>query len=197
MKATTMDQPKTFYTSERQAWRAWLSAHFETEKEIWFVFPMNEAQEPSLSYNDTVEEALCFGWIDSTIKHLDPTHRFQRFSPRKPNSSYSRANIERLIWLEKQGLIHPKVRALVLPIIQAPYVFPKDILDVIQGESVAFANYQKLPETYKRIRIAYIDGARNRPLEFRKRLEHFIRKTRENKLIKGFGGIDKYYEIEL
>jgi len=61
---------------------------------------MKESGEKSLSYNDVVEEALCFGWIDSTIKHLDPTHRIQRFTPRKKNSEYSRANIERLIWLE-------------------------------------------------------------------------------------------------
>ena len=75
-----------FYTSERQAWRDWLAAHFETECEIWFVFPMKASGEPSLPYNDAVEEALCFGWIDSTIKHIDPLHRAQRFTPRRPKS---------------------------------------------------------------------------------------------------------------
>ncbi|MDE6766935.1 MAG: YdeI/OmpD-associated family protein, partial [Eubacterium sp.] len=55
-------------------------------------------------------------------------------------------------------------------------------------------NYEKFPNAYKRIRIAYIDAARKRPLEFKKRLENFISKTRENKLIKGFGGIEKYYK---
>ena len=60
-----------FYTADRAEWRAWLCEHFETEKEIWFVFPMKESGEASLSYNDAVEEALCFDWIDSTIKNLD------------------------------------------------------------------------------------------------------------------------------
>ncbi len=50
--------------------------------------------EKSVSYNDAVEEALCFGWIDSVIKHLDPLHRIQRFSPRKTNSGYSQGNQE-------------------------------------------------------------------------------------------------------
>lgn len=100
---------KTFYTSEREIWREWLAEYFETESEIWLVFPMKESGDKSLLYNDAVEEALCFGWIDSTIKHIDPTHRAQRFTPRKKGSPYSRPNIERLIWLEERGMLHPSV----------------------------------------------------------------------------------------
>ena len=184
---------KTFYTSEREKWREWLGAHFQTESEIWFVFPMKESGEPSLSYNDAVEEALCFGWIDSTIKHVDPTHRAQRFTPRKKGSPYSRPNIERLIWLENQGMLHPEVRDSVLELIRAPYVFPSDILDRIKADALARENYEKFSEPYKRIRISYIDAARKRPDEFEKRLESFIQKTRKGKLIIGYGGIDKYY----
>ena len=72
--------PELFYCSEREEWRAWLSEHFETKDEIWFVFPMKGSGEKSLAYNDAVEEALCFGWIDSTIKHIDELHRAQRLS---------------------------------------------------------------------------------------------------------------------
>ena len=188
-----MEHLKTFYTSDRQAWRMWLSEHFQTEREIWFVFPMKESGNKALSYNDAVEEALCFGWIDSTIKHIDSTHRAQRFTPRKKGSPYSRPNIERLIWLEERGMLHPNVREAVLPVIRAPYIFPSDILNVIKSDTVAWENYEKLSEPYKRIRVAYIDAARKRPDEFKKRLESFIKKTREGKLIVGYGGIDKYY----
>ncbi len=183
----------TFYTTDRAEWRAWLAEHFETEKEIWFVFPMKESGEMSLSYNDAVEEALCFGWIDSTIKHIDPLHRAQHFTPRKSGSPYSRPNIERLIWLDGQGLIHPKVRESVIGLIRAPYVFPEDILNAIQADPVAWEIYQAFPEGYKRIRVAYIDAARKRPAEFEKRLSNFIAKTRAGKRIPGFGGIGKYY----
>lgn len=188
-----MEPSKILVTSERKVWRDWLSENFEKEREVWFVFPMKKTGEKSLSYNDTVEEALCFGWIDSTIKHLDPLHRIQRFTPRKKNSSYSRPNIERLIWLDSQGMIHPNVRESILDLILTPYEFPKDILESIQSDEKAWENYQVFPEAYKRIRIAYIDGARKRPLEFKRRLENFLSKTRENKQIGGFGGIDKYY----
>ena len=154
---------------------------------------MKESGDKALSYNDAVEEALCFGWIDSTIKHIDPTHRAQRFTPRKKGSPYSRPNIERLIWLERQGLLHPHIRDSVLSLIRTPYIFPADILDAIKADGVAWENYEKLSEPYKRIRVAYIDAARKRPNEFKKRLESFIKKTRDGKLIVGFGGIDKYY----
>ena len=72
-----------FYTSSREAWRTWLLENYRTAKEVWFVFPMKGAGEEGLSYNDAVEEALCFGWIDSTIRNIDGTHRAQHFTPRK------------------------------------------------------------------------------------------------------------------
>ena len=188
-----MKELRTFYTSERSVWRRWLSEHFQTEQEIWFVFPMKASGEKGLSYNDAVEEALCFGWIDSTIKHIDPLHRAQRFTPRKKGSKYSRPNIERLIWLDGQGLLHPAIRESVWDIIRAPFVFPEDILAAIRSDRIAWENFEKFPDGYRRIRIAYIDAARNRPAEFQKRLNSFVRKTRENRRIPGFGGIDKYY----
>lgn len=154
---------------------------------------MKSSGEKSLSYNDAVEEVLCFGWIDSTIKNISTTHRAQHFSPRRKGSGYSRPNIERLIWLEKRGMIHPKIREGVLPIIQKPFEFPDDIIESLKKNETVWKNYENFPEPYKRIRIAYIDAARKRPEEFKKRLTNFITKTQENKMIAGYGGIDKYY----
>lgn len=139
-------------------------------------------------YNDTVEEALCFGWIDSTIKHIDPLHRAQRFTPRNPSSVYSRPNIERLSWLNDRGLLHPAVRENVLPLITAPYVFPEDILSRLRADPVAWENYNAFPDAYRRIRVAYIDAARKHPEEFEKRMKSFLEKTRQNRRIPGFGG---------
>ena len=186
---------ETFYTSERSEWRRYLAEHFQTSQVIWFVFPMKESGEKSLSYNDAVEEALCFGWIDSTIKHIDPLHRAQRFTPRRKGSPYSRQNIERLIWLDAHGMIHPSVRDDILPVIRAPYIFPTDIIEALKQDDAVWDNYQHFPDSYQRIRVAYIDAARKRPKEFQKRLDNFIEKTRRNKMIKGYGGIDKYYGL--
>lgn len=181
------------YTADRQVWRQWLTEHFETEKEVWLVYPSKQSGEPCILYNDAVEEALCFGWIDSTIKHIDDNHRAQRFTPRNPRSTYSRPNIERLIWLDEQNLIHPSVKPKVDDLIHTPFVFPGDILEAIKAEPEAWKFYQQCSEGYRRIRIAYIDDARPRPEEFEKRLRNFIAKTKDYKKIVGYGGIDKYY----
>ena len=184
---------ETFSTNDRNEWRKYLAERFETSEEIWFVFPVKGSGEQSLSYNDAVEEALCFGWIDSINRRLDEQHCIRRFTPRKKGSAYSQPNIERLIWLDAHDMIHPKVRESVLPVIQAPFVFPADIIDVLKQDEKVWENYRKFSDPYRRIRIAYIEAARNRPEEFRKRLNSFVEKTRKNKLIRGYGGIEKYY----
>lgn len=188
-----MEVGKTLFCSERQLWRKWLSQNFETCEEIWLVFPLKGSEEKGVSYNDSVEEALCFGWIDGQTGPLDESHYVRRFTPRRKKSSYSRPNIERLILLDEQGLIHPKIRPSVQKVINEPFVFPQDIMDAIRNDEIAWKNYASFSDSYKRIRIAYIDAARKRPAEFYKRLYNFISKTRENKLIMGYGGIEKYY----
>ena len=98
-----MTKPETLYLADRKKWRAWLEKNFNTAKEIWLEFPKKSSGKPRIPYNDAVEEAICFGWIDSTIKTLDEETTIQRFSPRKPNSSYSQPNKERLGWLLKES----------------------------------------------------------------------------------------------
>jgi len=181
------------YFENREDWRKWLTDNFEAANEIWFVFPSKSSGEKSITYNDAVEEALCFGWIDSTIKTLDENHKIQHFTPRKPKSPYSQANKERLKWLLENKMIHPKLEDNILNVLSDPFVFPTDIIDRLKEDKLVWQNYQHFSDAYKRIRIAYINAARKRPEEFEKRLNNFISKTKENRIITGFGGIEKYY----
>lgn len=187
-----MEIGKTLYVSTRDEWRAWLAANFQTADEIWLVNPNKASGRPRLLYNDAVEEALCFGWIDSTVKKLDAESAVQRYTPRNPKSSYSQQNKERLRWLAENDLIHPSVLPGVQPVLEEEFVFPEDILAAIRENPEAWQHYQRFSPAYQRIRVAYIDSARARPEEFRKRLANFIKKTGQNKQI-GYGGIDKYF----
>lgn len=187
---------KTLYVTTREEWRRWLGENFETEKEIWLVFPKKSSGKPALSYNDAVEEALCFGWIDSTVKSLDDGHKMQRFLPRKNKGYYSQSNRERLKWLWEHGLIHPKVMKEIEWVVKEEFIFPPDIIARLKADKAVWENYRLFPEGYKRLRVGYIDSTRVRPEEFEKRLANFMSKTRENKLIKGYGGIDKYYHTK-
>ena len=88
--------------------------------------------------------------------------------------------------------MHPSAQSQVKKILAEKFVFPPDIINAIKVDGTVWENSRKFSTTYKRIRIAYIDNARKRPEEFKKRLTNFIKKTKENKPI-GFGGIEKYY----
>ncbi len=193
MTETEKKKDNILSVKDRSQWRNWLLRNFETEREVWLVFPSKSTGEDNVSYNDAVEEALCFGWIDGRTGTLDKNHLIRRFTPRRKGSKYSQPNIERLKWLDSEGLIHPSVRPAVEDIINEPFVYPEDILSAIREDADVWKNFEAFKEAYRRIRIAYIDAARKRPEEFKKRLKNFIDKTRENKVISGYGGIDKYY----
>ena len=188
-----MREIRTKYFIDRKDWRKWLETSFENEDEIWLEYPLKKTGKKRILYNDAVEEALCFGWIDSTVKSLNEETTIQRFCKRRKNSTFSQPNIERLKWLFENNLIHESIKNEVLEIIQKEFIFPEDIIKQLKLDKVVWKNYQNFSEPYKRIRIAYIDNARKRPGEFKKRLNIFIDRTKENKQIKGFGGIDKYY----
>ena len=187
-----MEIGNTLYVSERSDWRAWLAENFQIEPGIWLVLPNKSTGKSILIYNDSVEEALCFGWIDSLKKKLNADHAVQRFSPRNPKSPFSQANIERLKWLAEHKLLHPSIEESVKPTIEKEFIFPEDILEAIKGNPEAWKNYQKFSPAYQRIRVAYIDGSRKKPEYFKKRLDYFINKTEENKQY-GYGGIEKYF----
>jgi uncharacterized protein YdeI (YjbR/CyaY-like superfamily) len=187
-----MEITKTLHVTNRKNWRKWLREHYKTEKDIWLVYYKKETGKPRIAYNDAVEEALCFGWIDSTYKTLDDKRTAQRFSPRKPKSPYSPANKERLRKLIKQRKVIKEVREALEDILVEKFEIPEDILKAIKANEAAWKHFQTFSGAYKRIRIGFIDGARKRPAEFQKRLRYFIKMTEKNKQY-GFGGIEKHY----
>jgi len=187
-----MEITQTLYITRRKDWRDWLKKHHQSSKEIWLVYPKKGTGKPRIEYNDAVEEALCFGWIDSIVKKLDEENTAQRFSPRKPKAKYSQANIERLRTLVSKKRVIKEVAENLKDILNEKFVIPPDILEAIKANKEAGKNFKKFSASYKRIRIAFIDGARKRPAEFKKRLRHFIEMTEKNKMF-GFGGIEKHY----
>ncbi len=183
---------KILRAADRTEWRAWLVRNFDKKREIWLVLPKKSSGQKRILYNDSVEEALCFGWIDSTVRKLDSDNAIQRFTPRNPKSGYSQSNKERLQLLLEQGLLHPSIAETARSVLKEKFVFPADILAALRKDDAVWRNFTSFSESYKRIRLAYIDGARDRPDEFKRRLAGFIDKTRKNKIV-GYGGIEKYY----
>lgn len=186
-----MEVSETLYVNNRDDWRSWLESHYKTESEIWLVYYRKESGKPRIPYNEAVEEALCYGWIDSITRTIDQERYAQRFTPRKPASKYSQTNKERLKRLIQQGKVIPEVLAILENVDLETFEYPADIMLALRENEQAWENFQSYSGSYQRIRIAYIDGARDRPGEYEKRLQHLLKMTEQNKQF-GFG-IEDYY----
>ena len=99
--------------NSREAWRAWLETHHATSQGVWLVFAKKHTGLPSPSYEEAVQEALCFGWIDSLMRSIDDRFHMQMFTPRKPKSAWSATNKARMAKLLKAGVVEPAGRAAV------------------------------------------------------------------------------------
>lgn len=172
---------KTLYVTNRKAWRAWLAKNHAAAKEIWLIYYKKHSGKPRIPYNDAVEEALCYGWIDSIVKRVDENRTAQRFSPRRPKSFLSETNKERARRLIKAK----KMTRFGLDKIQAQldeeYAHAEDIIVELKMDATIWKNFRAFSESYQRIRVGWIDAARHRPEIFEQRLRYFLKMTAQNK----------------
>lgn len=100
-----MEITKLIYVKDRTQWRKWLEKHHSTAKEVWLLYYKKASNKPRIPYYDVVDEALCFGWIDGTVKSIDEHRYAQRFTPRRKRSSWSAINAARYRTLLRAGLV--------------------------------------------------------------------------------------------
>jgi hypothetical protein len=98
---------KTLDVRTRRAWRNWLQKNHASESEVWLVFHKGHTDESSILYSDAIDEALCFGWVDSLVKRLDEDRYARKFTPRKPDSRWSTINRRRYAAIKAAGLLAP------------------------------------------------------------------------------------------
>src|SRR6185503_4721711 len=94
---------KTFDARTAEQWRRWLADHHDSEGEVWLLFHKHHTGRTSIAYEDAVNEALCFGWVDSLIKRLDDERYARKFTPRKADSRWSTSNRKRYAQLKASG----------------------------------------------------------------------------------------------
>ncbi len=176
-----MQITKTLYVIERDEWRAWLAKHHDTEKDIWLIYYKKQSGEPRIPYNDAVEEALCFGWIDSIVKGIDENKYAQRFSPRKNGSNWSEMNKVRMRRLIEQGRMTPAGLSKFEGDPRDSFETPSDIIEALKQDKKTWEIFEGFPESYKRIRIGFIEMARSRPDIFQQRLRYFLKMTSQGK----------------
>ena len=146
-------EKQLLHLNDRAKWRAWLKRNYKTKQDVWLVYAKKHTGKPRIAYNDAVEEALCFGWIDSTVKTIDQDNVAQRFSVRKPKSTYSQTNIERLRALVQDGKIMDDVLGTLPDLSEENFKIASDILEAIKSDKDAWSHFQAFSAPY--IRIPY------------------------------------------
>ena len=179
-----MVHPKT-----RREWRAWLARNHAASSGVWLVTYKRETGKPRVEYDEAVEEALCFGWIDSRTNKLDEKRSLLWMSPRKARSGWSRTNKERVERLERQGLMTEAGRAAVatakengawaaLDAVEA-LELPEDLARALAANPKANANYEAFAPSAKKVILTWIASAK-RPETRAKRVEETVRLAAEN-----------------
>ena len=157
---------KTFHARNCAEWREWLAAHHGSESEVWLIFDNQITRRPCVAYSDALDEALCFGWIDSLIKHVDDSCHARKFTPRQAGSKWSTVNRKRYAQLEASGRLQAagKLRAPTDRSGDAPRPdaasLPGYIREAFQADPAAWKFFESLAPSYRRLYLAWIDSAK-------------------------------------
>ena len=156
---------KTFDARTRERWRQWLAKNHASESEVWLIFHKKHTGKPSVAYKDALDEALCYGWIDSLIKRIDDDRYARKFTPRKAESNWSSINIKRYNELKAAkklaapGLARsPEGRPVVDGASSAS--IPAYIERAIKLDGKAWAFFESLAPSHRRLYIHWIDSAK-------------------------------------
>jgi uncharacterized protein YdeI (YjbR/CyaY-like superfamily) len=160
---------QTFHAPDRATWRDWLAEHGHNTCEIWLVYYRAGTGKSSISYYDSLEEALCFGWVDSIIQKIDEEKYARKFTPRKAGSKWSELNKHLVAKLIQEGRMTEAGLARVdFPLSEAPATRPKrpdlplpDWLKTgLMTSAKAWENFNKLPASHRRNYIGWISDAK-------------------------------------
>jgi len=171
-----MNMDRIVRVRTREEWREWLRDHHVSVKDCWFV----SLDDQAVGYLDAVEEALCFGWVDSTTKKTEDGRRGQRFSPRRKGSNWTELNKERVRRLESLGLMTDAGRKACPDLSPEAFAVHEDVMSELLREETVYRNYLALPPLYARVRIDNIQSVRRDEELFRNRLAKFVENTRNN-----------------
>lgn len=159
------------YFTSRKEWRTWLETNHSVSEGVWLIYYKKASGKPRIKYEDAVEEALCFGWIDGKIKKINEDYFIQRFTPRRPGSRWSKYNIERVKRLIDNGMMKPEGLRAYEEVLRKPGlaydnrtdedpVIPDDLMASLKNNCQAFDNFMKFSVSTRRLYISWLCDAK-------------------------------------
>ncbi len=178
-----------YYAPNRLAWRTWLAKHHQTEQGVWLIYYKKDSGKTRVEYDESVEEAICFGWIDSVVKTIDEQCYKQLFTPRKAKSNWSKVNKERVEKLFAQNLIMPAGMLLINLAKETgtwdalndveQLVIPEDMQELFDSDPQALVHWNTFSRSVRRGILEYILNAK-RPETRIKRITDAVRLAHDN-----------------
>jgi uncharacterized protein YdeI (YjbR/CyaY-like superfamily) len=178
-----MKMSKTLYVSNREDWRAWLEENYAIETEVWLVYYKKPSANPNLPYDDAVEEALCFGWIDSIIQKIDEEKYARKFTPRVNNAKWSESNKKRIVKMIQEGrMTEAGLSKITFPLpgdsetspkpkVTTELVIPESIRQALMSDPAARDNFNRLAPSYRRLYIRWITSAKKEETQLKRAQE--------------------------
>ncbi len=182
---------QTFEAPDRAAWREWLAEHGAHESEVWLVYFKAGSGKSGISYPDSLEEALCFGWVDSIIQKIDEEKYARKFTPRKPGSKWSELNKHLVARLIQEGRMTEAGLAKVdFPLAEAstsrpkrpPLPVPDWMKEGLMASRQAWENFSKLPPSHQRTYIMWLSDAKREETR-QKRIQQAIEMLEKNQVL--------------
>ncbi|WP_103070640.1 YdeI/OmpD-associated family protein [Aquimarina sediminis] len=178
-----IDKPELYFKND-QEWRIWLHDNHDQSQGVYLIFYKVESKQPSMRWEEAVKVALCYGWIDSTVKRLDNQRRRQYFCPRKPKSGWSKVNKNHIIDLIKNNLMQPsglisienakKNGSWVALDDVENGIIPKDLQQAFDHNTKAFDNFQNFAKGYRKNYLYWVNQAKRQETRD-KRIKEVIR----------------------
>jgi uncharacterized protein YdeI (YjbR/CyaY-like superfamily) len=180
---------KCYYAKSQKEWRKWLEKNHQTAQSVWLIIYKKESKKPSVVYTNAVDEALCFGWIDSKPNKRDDESYYQFFAKRNPKSSWSKVNRDKIERLTKDGLMMPAgLEAIAtaqkngtwtaLDAVEKMTV-PDDLQKAFKNNKAAFNNWESFPRSSKKIILEWIQNAK-RPATRLNRITETVKLAAKN-----------------
>lgn len=185
-----VNEDDPLYFVNRDQWRTWLEQNFEISTEVWLVYYKKHTKKPTIDYDEAVQEALCFGWIDGKVKRIDEERYMQRYTPRKLNSKWSLSNkkrVEKLIKENKMtnhGLSHVEAakedgRWDIAYSTKKMYPIPENLEKALKKDEVAWKNFNNFSKSSQLMYIGYIMDAKQEDTKIR-RIKKVVERSRNN-----------------
>ncbi|MCK8522931.1 YdeI/OmpD-associated family protein [Aquimarina sp. D1M17] len=190
------DKPELYFKNDIE-WREWLHQNYDKSNGVYLIFYKVEVKKPSMRWEEAVRVALCYGWIDSTVKRLDEERRRQYFCPRKPKSVWSKVNKNHIKELIKNKLMHQSgLHSIKIAKQNGSWIalddvengiIPEDLQIAFDQNIKAFNNYQKFARGYRKSYLYWLQQAKRKETRD-KRINEIIRLCEANQKSRGNRG---------